>query len=190
MLQLGRDTARSWRSRRRARVPGARLNETVTACSWPTWLIAVGPTVRSTVAKLDSGTSAPLCRAHVDVVERALVLLAPGVDLHDHLVAVDRRCRSSRPGARRRRCRAPCGSRRSSTPSVLARSRSILSDACRPFSCESLVTSRKHRVGAHLVLQLAPPSRSARRRCTLCRMYWYWLLLGRPPSCRFWIGCM
>jgi hypothetical protein len=36
------------------------LNETVTACSWPTWLIDVGPTVRSTVAKLDSGTSAPL----------------------------------------------------------------------------------------------------------------------------------
>ena len=39
---------------------GARLNDTVTACSWPTWLIEVGPTVRSTVVKLDSGTSAPV----------------------------------------------------------------------------------------------------------------------------------
>ena len=26
--------------------------------------------------------------------------------------------------------------------------------------------------------------------CTLCRMYWYCALLGRPPSCRFWIGRM
>ena len=49
---------RRWR--RPARTPGARLNDTVTACSWPTWLIAVGPTLRSTVAKLDSGTSAPV----------------------------------------------------------------------------------------------------------------------------------
>ena len=41
-------------------VPGARLNDTVTACSWPTWLIEVGPIERCTVAKLDSGTSAPV----------------------------------------------------------------------------------------------------------------------------------
>ena len=39
---------------------GARLNDTVTACSWPTWLIAVGPMLRVTVAKLDNGTSAPV----------------------------------------------------------------------------------------------------------------------------------
>src|SRR5688572_27728034 len=39
--------------------PGARLNETVIASSCPAWLMATGPTLRSTVATLDSGTSAP-----------------------------------------------------------------------------------------------------------------------------------
>ena len=39
--------------------PGARLNDTVIACSCPAWLIAIGPTLRSTEARLDSGTSAP-----------------------------------------------------------------------------------------------------------------------------------
>jgi len=36
------------------------LNDSVTACSWPTWFTAVGLTVRSTVGELDSGTSTPL----------------------------------------------------------------------------------------------------------------------------------
>src|SRR5258706_6228619 len=39
--------------------PGARLNDTVIACSCPAWLIAIGPTLRSTDARLESGTRAP-----------------------------------------------------------------------------------------------------------------------------------
>ncbi|MCY1312548.1 hypothetical protein D9M70_629780 [compost metagenome] len=36
------------------------MNDTVTACSWPWWLTEVGPTVRLTVEKADSGTSLPV----------------------------------------------------------------------------------------------------------------------------------
>ncbi len=39
--------------------PGARLNDTVIACSCPAWLIAIGPTLRSTDAMAVSGTIAP-----------------------------------------------------------------------------------------------------------------------------------
>src|SRR5207247_2337923 len=39
--------------------PGARLNDTVIAWSWPAWLMAIGPTLRSTEARLESGTSTP-----------------------------------------------------------------------------------------------------------------------------------
>ena len=41
-------------------LPGARLKDTVTACNCPTWLIDVGPTVRLTLVKDDSGTKAPV----------------------------------------------------------------------------------------------------------------------------------
>ena len=39
--------------------PGAKLNDTVTACNCPTWLMEVGPTVRSTLVKDASGTNVP-----------------------------------------------------------------------------------------------------------------------------------
>src|SRR5690348_10496737 len=39
--------------------PGARLNDTVIDCSWPAWLMAIGPTVRFTLVTLESGTSVP-----------------------------------------------------------------------------------------------------------------------------------
>src|SRR5258706_7634828 len=51
--------------------PGARLNDTVIACSCPAWLIATGPTFRSTVARLESGTIAPL-RPRTKILVNAL----------------------------------------------------------------------------------------------------------------------
>ncbi|EXI70591.1 MAG: hypothetical protein AW07_03921 [Candidatus Accumulibacter sp. SK-11] len=51
--------------------PGARLKDSVTASSWPVWLMATGPTCRSTVATVDSGTSAPP-RALTKILPKAL----------------------------------------------------------------------------------------------------------------------
>ncbi len=39
--------------------PGGRLNESVTAGSWPSWLMVSDPAVRSTRAKAPIGTSLP-----------------------------------------------------------------------------------------------------------------------------------
>ena len=75
------------------------------------------------------------------------------------------------------------------TPSVFARSRSIFSEACRARSCESLVTSRNSGSARICSCSFSAQSFSS-SALTLCRMYWYCALLGRPPSCRFWIGCM
>jgi hypothetical protein len=40
-------------------IPGARLNDTVTAGSWPEWFTVTGPTVYLNFATVLSGTSGP-----------------------------------------------------------------------------------------------------------------------------------
>ncbi len=73
------------------------------------------------------------------------------------------------------------------TPSELALSRSMFSCACRPFSCASLVTSRKSaswRMGA---MSLSDESCSSPGE-TLFITYWKRDFDTRPPMRRFWIG--
>ena len=91
-------------------------------------------------------------------------------------------CRSSRPGASRRRCRARSRSARAVTPSAEALSRSISTVTC---------GLRDLQVARHVVQagqRRAASARSARRplvelaRCRRsCSVYWYRLLVSWPP---------
>jgi hypothetical protein len=136
----------------------------------PAWLIAIGPTLRSTVATLDSGTSAPpLARRKIlenaDSSRRSVHGLPAGSPGRNpsgedgrHLALAESRVeRGADVLDLHARARWPCRGRCSSC-------------ACRPRSCASLVTSRKsgrahqreHLVGA--LLQLRSP--------TLFSTYW------------------
>ena len=87
--------------------PGVRLNEMVTAGSWPRWLTVSGPTrapeARHRVERHQLAGAASARRGRRQRVGLALVL---GEQLEDDLVLVGRACRWSRPAASRRRGRA------------------------------------------------------------------------------------
>ena len=123
--------------------PGARLNDTVTAGTWPRWLIVAAPTEVRNAQPPTAARAAPFARMHIRT-DRARSDRSGVSDRPASAPRTDRsRCRSSTPAADRTRCRAHFRSGSRVTPTDAAASRSILTSSSGVAISRSLVTSWK-----------------------------------------------
>ena len=171
--------------------PGARLNDSVTAGNWPWWLTDSGCDL---VAELGEGAERDLgaVRArHIDACDSAVGSFWKfGCDLEDHLVLVGRGVDRRRPGAGRTRRRASGRSATSERPRREAASRSIsMRDMRRGdllvggdvLQLRQLLPSPASMIGAQWLSSSVSVSVS---------VYWYSVLLSRPPTLMSWPACM